>query len=283
MNNIPLENLDNTFGRVKLHQRIGNIIIEHSTNQNPLGSIVYGGLLYKNPIKVADIGCGYGRCINHLTDVVTLDSDYIGIDPLESNRIPFLNTTSTARFSGKYICGNADRISELSDNYFDLILCNFSLYFFIDTLPTIVNKLKSDGLFITITHSTNSLKELLKDLQIVLNIDHNSTWDELGSEQVLDNFNAENGLELLQPYFTEIEKIDYSNTLEFEHEDIDKLFDLLQFKKTSLIHHNDYADFIKTKEFDEKLRDTVISKINKFGKYILNKDDAIFRCRKNNG
>jgi hypothetical protein len=144
-----------------------------------------------------------------------------------------------------------------------------------------VEKLKSNGLFITITHSTNSLKELLKDLQIVLNIDHKSTWDELGSEQVLDNFNAENGLELLKPYFNNIEKIEYHNTLEFYDDDIDNLFDLLEFKKTSLIHHNDYADFIKTKEFDDKLRDTISTKIKNIGKYVLNKDDAIFRCRKN--
>ena len=283
MNNISIDKLDKTFGRVKLHQHIGNIILEHSTNQSPLGSVVYKGIYFDEKIHVADIGCGYGRCINHLDKIVPSDSEYIGIDPLESNRIPFINTTNTAGFSGKYICGNADRISEFPDNYFDLILCNFSLYFFIDTLPTIVNKLKSDGLFITITHSTNSLKELLNDLQIVLNIDHESTWDELGSEQVLDNFNAENGLELLQPYFNDIEKIDYSNSLEFHGNDIDKLFDLLEFKKTSLIHHNDYVDFIKTKEFDEKLRNTITTKINKLGMYTLNKDDAIFRCRKNNG
>lgn len=281
MNKIPLENLDNTFGRVKLHQRIGEIILEQSTNPNPLGSIVYNGISFLDKIKVADIGCGYGRCINYLHKIVPKDSEYIGIDPLESNRTTFLNTANSAGFSSKYICGNAERISEFPDNYFDLILCNFSLYFFIDTLPIIVNKLKSDGLFITITHSTNSLKELLKDLQIVLNIDHKSTWDELGSEQVLDNFNAENGLELLQPYFYNIEKIEYQNTLEFYDDDIDKLFDLLEFKKTSLVHHNDYADFIKTKEFDDKLRSTVTKKINKIGKYVLNKDDAIFRCRKN--
>ncbi len=279
MDKIALENLDNTFGRVEVHRHIGNIILEHSTNPNQLGSIVYKGISFTDKIKVADIGCGYGRCINYLKNIVPKYSDYIGIDPLESNRTTFLNYTKIADFNGKYICGNADRISEFSDNYFDLILCNFSLYFFIETLPVIVKKLKSDGIFITITHSTNSLKELLKDLQIVLNIDHKSTWDELGSEQVLANFNAENGFELLQPYFDKIEKIDYLNTLEFQLEDIDKLFDLLEFKKTSLIHHNDYADFIKTKEFDEKLRNTVTAKINKIGKYVLNKDDAIFRCR----
>jgi hypothetical protein len=154
------------------------------------------------------------------------------------------------------------------------------LYFFIDTLPIIVKKLKADGLFITITHSTNSLKELLVDLQTALNLKSKPTWNELGSEQVLDNFNSENGLELLQPYFNDIEKIEYCNTLEFYKNDIDKLFDLLNFKKTSLIHHNDYVDFIKTNEFDKILKNTVTGKIKKFGKYVLNKDDTIFRCRR---
>lgn len=279
MNKIPTENLDNTFGRVKLHQRIGKIILEQSTNPNPLSSIVYKGISFPDKIKLADIGCGYGRCINYLNEIVTKDSKYIGIDPLESNRITFINYIKKANFNGKYICGNADRISEFPDNYFDLILCNYSLYFFIDTLPTIAKKLKSDGLFITITHSTNSLKELLRDLQTALNLKNEPTWNELGSEQVLDNFNAENGFELLQPYFNDIEKIEYRNTLEFYNSDIDKLFDLLEFKKTSLIHGTNYADFIKTKEFDDKLRNTITAKINKIGKYVLNKDDAIFRCR----
>ena len=280
MNNIPIENLYNTFGRVKLHQHIGNIILEHSNNPSSLGSIVYKGISFTDKISVADIGCGYGRCINYLDKIIPNDSEYVGIDPLESNRTTFLNNTKIVGFNGKYLCGNADLISEFPDNYFDLILCNFSLYFFIKTLPTIEKKLKHDGLFITITHSTNSLKELLIDLHTVLNLKKKPTWNELGSEQVLDSFNAENGLELLQPYFSDIEKIEYPNTLEFYNNDIDKLFDLLEFKKTSLIHDNDYVDFIKTKEFDNKLQNTIIAKINKFGKYTLNKDDAIFRCRK---
>ena len=279
MNKIPIENLNDTFGRVKLHQRIGNIILECSTNPNPLGSIVYNGISFTDKIKIADIGCGYGRCINHLSELVPNDSEYIGIDPLESNRDTFLNYTKTVGLNGKYICGNAEQIAEFHDDYFDLILCNFSLYFFIDTLPIIAKKLKPDGLFITITHSINSLKELLVDLQTALNLKYKPTWNELGSEQVLDNFNAENGLDLLQPHFKEVENIDYHNSLEFYNNDIDKLFNLLDFKKTTLIHNNDYADFIKTKEFDERLRNTIEAKINKFGKYILNKNDAIFRCR----
>jgi len=280
MNNIPLDKLDKTFGRVGLHQYIGKIILEQSTNTKTLGSIVYNGISFSDKIKVADIGCGYGRCIDHLKAIVPRDSEYVGIDPLESNRTPFLTNTKIADYNGKYICGDADRISEYPDNYFDLILCNFSLYFFIDTLPTIAKKLKSDGLFITITHSTNSLKELLVELKTALNLKSEPTWNELGSEQVLDNFNSENGSELLQPYFDNIEKIEYLNTLEFYNNDIDKLFDLLDFKKSSLIHHNNYVDFIMTEEFDDKLRNAITTQIHKYGKYVLNKDDAVFRCRK---
>lgn len=280
MNKIPLEKLDATFGRVKHHQYIGNIILEHSTNPKPLGSIVYSDISFNNEIKVADIGCGYGRCINYLDGIVPIESEYVGIDPLESNRIAFLNNAKSVNFTGEFICGDARQISGFPDKYFDLILCNFSLYFFIGTLPKIVKKLKSNGIFITITHSKNSLVELLEDLQVVFNMYHLPTWDELGSEQVLDNFNAENGYKLLEPNFNDIEVVNYPNSLEFDYNDIDKLFDLLTFKKTSLIHHTNYADYIKTKEFDIKLRSVIEKKIDKTGKYVLNKNDTIFRCRK---
>jgi hypothetical protein len=203
----------------------------------------------------------------------------VGIDPLDSNKISFLKNTKSADFNGKYICGDARKISEFPDNYFDLIICNFSLYFFINTLPTIVDKIKPSGLFITITHSAKSLFELLDDLKKVLKLNHNPTWNELGSEQVLDNFNAENGLELLNPHFKEIERIEYKNNLEFYLKDLDKLLDLLNFKKTTLIHHNKYEQYIKTKDFNKKIRDEILLKMRRLGKYTLNKNDVIFRCR----
>lgn len=279
MNKIPIEKLEDTFGRVDLHKNIGSIIQQHSTNSQPLSSIVYSGVSFKNKIKVADIGCGYGRCITHLTNVVPKYSEYIGIDPLISNESQFIKNTDKAGFIGKYICGNADRISDYPNYYFDLILCNYSLYFFVDTTREIVNKLDPSGLFITITHSKNSLFELLEDLQVVLGLDHIPTWNELGSEQILDNFNAENGYQLLQNYFKDIEKIEYKNSLVFGDGDIDHLFDLLNFKKTTLIHHNKYEEFIKSKEFDELMRKQISIKIKKNRKYILNKDDVVFQCR----
>jgi len=280
MNNIPIDKLDKTFGRVKLHKYIGNIIQDHSTNPKPLGSVVYGNLSFPKQIKVADIGCGYGRCIDHLIDIIPTGSEYVGIDPQETNETHFLKNTKSAQFIGNYICGQADEISNFADDYFDLILCNYSLYFFIDKLSLITQKLSKDGLFITITHSSNSLNELLLDLQKVLRFESTPTWNELGSEQVLENFNGENGYNLLSPFFEDIEKIKYNNTLEFGNNDIDKLFDLLNFKKTTLIHHNDYEEFIKTKEFDKQMRNEVTQKIKKSAKYLLNKDDVIFRCCK---
>lgn len=280
MNNIPISKLTETFGHAKLHKYIGDIILKHSTNPKPINTIVYNKLSFPNKIKVADIGCGYGRCIQHLSNIVPKGSEYIGIDPLKNNESPFFDNINRADFLGKYLCGRAEKISEFPDKYFDLILCNYSLYFFIDKLPLIINKLIPDGLFIAITHSSDSLNELLDDLKVVLRMDHIPTWKELGSEQVLDNFNAENGFDLLKPYFGKIEIIKYKNNLEFYAKDIESLFDLLNFKKTKLIHPNKYEKFIKTSDFDVHMNEEILSRINHNGKYILNKDDIIFRCRK---
>ena len=280
MNDAQLKKITDTFGQVEIHKYIGNIILEHSTNTDHISKFVYKNLNYKKKIKVADIGCGYGRCIKYLKNIIPKESEYIGIDPLRNNEVPFQDKNSQAGFKGRFLCGGSHRISDFPENYFDLVLCNYSLYFFIDKLPLIAKHVNSNGLFITITHSNNSLRELLKDLQKVLKLRHEPTWLELGSEQILDNFSAENGLGLLTPYFTKIEKIKYYNNLEFDNNSINELIDLLNFKKTTLIHHNDYIEYIKTKEFDDLLKKEITKKIQKYGKYILNKDDVIFHCRK---
>lgn len=280
MNKSKLNKLIETFGQVELHKYIGNVILEHSTNANHISNYVYKDINFSNRIKVLDIGCGYGRCGNYLKNVIPKGSDYIGIDPLINNKEPFQDKTSEAGFNSIFVCGDASRISDFPKNYFDLILCNYSLYFFIDKLPLIVKHLKSSGLFITITHSDKSLQELLLDLQKVLKLDFEPNWNDLGSEQILNNFNAENGYRSLNPFFAEIEEIKYKNNLEFDNNSIDELFDLLAFKKETLIHHNDYVEFIKTNEFDKLLRIEISNKIRENGKYTLNKDDVIFHCRK---
>lgn len=279
MNNIPISKLTDTFGRVQLHKNIGDIILRFSTNPLPIGSVAYKDLIYSNTIKVADLGCGYGRCISNFRNIVPNGSKYTGIDPLKSNKAPFLEKAARAGFKGTYIRGKVESLAKFPDEHFDLILCNYSLYFFINELPLITSKLKPDGLLITITHSNKSLNELLDDLQIVLKLDHKPNWNELGSEQILDNFNAENGKELLTPYFKSIKKIEYKNNLLFKKDHIDTLFELLDFKKTTLIHHNDFADFIKTSAFNERLRKMIIQKMEYNGEYILNKDDTIYQCR----
>lgn len=279
MNIDIINKLATTFGRVETHKYIGEIIQAHSTNKNSISSYVYKNVIFDNKIKIADLGCGYGRCINYIKNIVPRESECLGIDLLENNQKSYLKLAHDAGFKGEFKCGSANRISEYPDNYFDLILCNYSLYFFVDNLPTIVSKLKSDGLFITITHSSCSLKELLTDLQKVLKLNHLPTWNELGSEQVLDNFNAENGYEILKKYFSHVQQINYKNNLEFTSSSFDKLLDLLNFKKITLIHHNDYADFILTEKFDNLLKKQLNDHILKYGNYILNKDDTIFHCR----
>ena len=280
--NKQVERIEDTFGSIKSHKHIGEIIQQYSTNPSSIDSVAYSSLSFDRKIRIADVGCGYGRSVEHIAEIAPKSSEYIGIDLLQNNGRSFLDLTDQYGFNGKFICGKSDKIADFPDDYFDLIICNYSLYFFIESLPQIIRKLHQDGIFITITHSHHSLNELLFDLQEVLDLDHTPSWNELGSEQILDNFSSENGFNILKRYFNDIDIIEYKNNLKFHKDDIHNLFELLNFKKSTLIHHNKFEEYIKTIEFDNHLGKVINQKIEETGKYILNKDDVIYRCQNKN-
>ena len=198
--NEQFDKIKETFGSVKSHRRIGKIIRQHSTNDSPIEAVAYSSVNFNKKIRIADVGCGYGRSIEYITGIAPKSSKYIGFDLVKSNERKFIELTKRLGYSGEFVCGDADRISDYPDQYFDLILCNYSLYFFVESLPNIAKKLNYNGLFIAITHSDRSLYELLSDLQKIFNLEYAPTWSDFGSEPILDNFNSKNGVEILMQY-----------------------------------------------------------------------------------
>ena len=44
---------------------------------------------------------------------------------MKNNEIPFQETTSQAGLKSRFVCGDANRIADFPENYFDLILNSF--------------------------------------------------------------------------------------------------------------------------------------------------------------
>ncbi len=272
--------LESTYGLVSLHREIGKLIQRYSTNKQNIYQLALEKIHFNQALSVLDLGCGYGRFTSYLKGVIPPTSTCTGIDCLEKNRNPFQEITGFLQFKGNFICKSAETIAEFSDRTFDLILSGYSLYYFTDVLPHIARVMTQDGWFIAITHSQHSLTEFVKELHAALNLSYELTADHPALDNTPLTFSSENGEGLLQEYFMEVERIDYYNRLRFPAEAIENALRVLDFKRLTILKNSFYKNLIAEDELKLQLSKRVKNRMMDDGHYSLNKDDAIFRCRK---
>jgi SAM-dependent methyltransferase len=145
----------------------------------------------------------------------------------------------------------------LSAGRFDLIVALYSLYFFPAFLPEISRLLKPGGLFLCLTHSVSMLEEG----------EHYFNFNNL--RKVIERFSAENGYDILRPFFKEIRYIDYFNSLVFHRGDERSLAMYIDFKK----------EFIEKDVDPHIVREKMIAELGRKGELKFNKNDRIFLAR----
>ncbi|MBC8214035.1 MAG: class I SAM-dependent methyltransferase [Candidatus Marinimicrobia bacterium] len=272
----PPKRIQATFGKVEHHKKVGEIISSHSLNKQDIYQLALLGLKYEKPIRVLDIGCGFGRFSQSLNNLIPKKSKCIGVDCLEENRKPFLQTVENLGFESEFIAGPAEIINQLPENYFDLVLSSFSLYFFPEILTDIPRILKSDGNFVAITHSKYSLQEMLNDIRTSVMSANVDIENRFYYEKLLDKFSSENGFALLAEQFENVEEIQYSNLLHFPPEKLTPCYDYIDFRLSLMKDDMHFGNVISDENFYNTLQKTIEFKAKKFGKYILNKSDTIF-------
>lgn len=88
-------------------------------------------------------------------------------------------------------------------------------------------------------------------------------------------FSAENGRSLLSQWFGEVTQIDYQNSLRFEAEHTDELLAYLRFKLPLLDSNSKPGD-----DLPEAIVRSARAALSRFGEVVVEKDDAVFRCRR---
>ena len=276
LNYSPPERIQATFGQVELHKKVGEIISFHSLNKQDIYQLALTNIGYKEPIRVLDLGCGFGRFTQALEGNIHNNSKCIGIDCLDENRRPYTNTVEKIGFQSEFIAGPAEVVKQLPENNFDLILSSFSLYFFPGIIENIPKLLKDDGKFVSITHSKYSLQEMLDDIRISVLSANVDIENRFNYERLLHKFSSENGLDLLSEHFNSVEDIQYSNLLYFPPEKLTPCYNYIDFRLSLLKDDQHFAQAISDENFYNTLHKRIEFKAKKFGKYILNKSDTIF-------
>ncbi len=257
--------IQSSFGDPNIHLLAREIIRKYSSNKRDIRDAALEGIDLTRTAKILDMGCGFGHMSEKICNIVPEGSVITGIDACYNNRKPFLEAVkeSACRVDFiHYIINKA--LPFLSDTY-DLIICSYSIYFFPAIVPEVSRVLKSDGLFLVITHSENSFEGLYR----IIGLDK----DKSPHPELVKAFSAENGYDKLNNYFRNIKRIDFKNRLTFAVEDMEYLTVYARFKLPLLLDIEVSEDIWVV--YEKNLKEN----LTRMKRIVIEKNDAIFQCR----
>lgn len=248
------------------HETTSDIIRRLSTNKKEIREVALSGVDIHSMSDILDLGCGYGFMSGKIASMIA-GARILGVDACDENRSAFMNSVKgydcRAEFENLKIGTELPWNSES----FDLVVCSYSLYFFVDVIREIARVLRPDGIFISVTHSQTSFRGLYEATGL--------SGKDTPLAFLISKFSAENGRDKLAPFFRDIEKIDYANSLYFEAYHMDYLKEYIQFKLPLLESGSDISGGLPG-DMERMLERTLSEK----GRIIIDKHDAIFRCRR---
>lgn len=263
------------FAQVERHKRVGEHILAHSENPLNIYTVAADLLTLSEPVKVLDLGCGYGKFTKALLPILLEGSVCHGLDCRTNFSDPFLQTIQSGGFSGEFMAMEAEDLVQLPEDSYDLVAAAYSLYFFPQLIGEIKRILKPQGQLLAITHSYHGLQEFFNDLRVVLDEISGNHVQLFDIERKVNAFCAENGLEYLRPHFETVQMSWYPNRLVFDSHGVDDLIYYLEFRLDVMCEEEFLGSDVQLQQLKEIFLDHIRERIEEEGRYTLNKDDAI--------
>ncbi len=269
-------NVVEVFLDVEAHRLTADIIRKFSTNKTDIRDLALDGLNLKPCKVILDLGCGFGFFTEALKGRVHPEAFVRGIDIIEAYGPLFLRTCEDAGLRGIFSAEGVHSIQKFENRQFDLVLCSYALYFFPEIIPDISRVLKSEGLFISITHTSENMGELIDAAKAALQEKSMLSEYALPIEGIIRRFSSENGLQLLTPWFGSIRSMDYLNDLVFSPDDLRDLVEYFRFKSPFFLSGTDFSSETVT----GLLRGHLERMLRARNQFTISKNDTIFITEK---
>lgn len=273
------KDIQNTYETIQEHMQTRNIIREHALNQQDIREVALDSLDLSGMKRVLDLGCGYGFFTEKLRGRLADGAHILGIDLVDrQNRAVFLKTVEEIGYRGEFIRSQADVIKDMDESRFDLVIASYSLYFFPHLIGDIARVLSPGGVFITVTHSRRSLKEVTGLIPRCMEIMGLAPPREITINRLFQSFCMENGEEQLTPFFGKVDRILYKNDLLFSLDQISECIDYLDKKRHLIFKDITESHPQRMEDMLSSFHKMVFEYAKERGRVVLTKDDAVFRC-----
>ncbi|WP_295566340.1 methyltransferase domain-containing protein [uncultured Holdemanella sp.] len=193
------KNTKNLNDRILLHEK-------YSTNKQGWFSWLFEKIDFSRINRLLELGCGNGKLWQE--NKMDLRNREIFLSDISDGMIDEVRNKLGSDFN--CIVANAEKIP-FKDAYFDAILANHVLFYLNDLnlgLKEVSRVLKCDGIFYCSTYGKEHMKEIT---EIVQNFDARIN---LSNHSLYDIFGLENGEAILKHYFSNVERMDYQDSLE---------------------------------------------------------------------
>ena len=250
------------------HEVVSEIIRRCSTNPTDVRDYVLRGRDLSWAGRILDLGCGFGFMAEKIAPRVHPDAVIWGVDLCQGNRAEFLRRVRRQGRGARFIAMRLRDSLPWETGSFDLIVASYSLYFFPALIPEIARVLDTRGVFLALTHTVESQRDLLRRLGVGEDVSPLVT--------LVRRFCAENAFDMLASSFDRIERVDYENSLRFSRREVEDLASYLRFK--FLLCGTRVPAEMSGDACSEGLSLEDIRRLLADGPLEIRKDDAAFWC-----
>lgn len=243
------ENTEKLDIRIMIHKK-------YSTNQVGFSNWIYSNYDFKNQMNILELGCGTGDMWKNNLECLN-DSKLILTDFSEA----MVNKAKENLGENNNVVYNTVNIQDIpySDKEFDRVIANMMLYHVPDlskALSEVNRVMKNDGIFYCATYGQNTILSRVAELLDIETKDED--WV----------FTLQNGYDILKPFFKEVIRLDYEDSLNIT--DIDDLIEYIESLKGM---HG--IELMNREDIKEKLKSKMINGVIK-----IPKEYGMFICKK---
>lgn len=249
------KNAKNLNDRISLHEK-------YSTNSQGWFNWLFEKIDFSKVNRLLELGCGNGKLWQE--NNIDLRNREIFLSDISEGMVEEVRNKLGSDFN--CIIADAEKIP-FKDAYFDSIIANHVLFYLNDLnqgLKEISRVLKSNGILYCSTYGSRHMKEIT---DIVQNFDSRIN---LSNHSLYDVFGLENGESILKQYFTNVQRMDYQDSLEITESK--PLIDYI------MSCHGNQNEILgpRLSEFKEYIEEL----LQNDGKIVVTKQAGLFVCEK---